>query len=58
MGLRPDPAWQLQIDELAAKANEGQLTPEESRLYEELIEGIDLLAIVKAKARARLLKQD
>ena len=56
--LRTDPAVQQRIDELATKANEGQLTADESAEYEEFVEGIDLLGIVKAKARTRLLRKD
>lgn len=52
--LRPDPALQLRVDELAAKANEGQLTAEESAEYAEVIEAADMVAVFKAKARARL----
>ncbi|MFM9963810.1 MAG: hypothetical protein ACKV2Q_21580 [Planctomycetaceae bacterium] len=56
--LRPDPTLQQRIDELAAKANEGELSAEESSEYAEYIEASDLLGLFKAKARAQLLRQE
>jgi hypothetical protein len=55
--LRPEPTVQTRLDELADKANDGQLSAIERSEYEELIEGIDLLGILKAKARAWLARQ-
>jgi hypothetical protein len=52
-----DPRKQVQIDELAAKANEGTLSAAERIRYEEFIEAMDLLAIIKAKARLVLAPQ-
>jgi hypothetical protein len=52
--LRLDPEMQAQIDDLADKANEGRLTPEERARYEEIVEGLDLFAIMKAMARLAL----
>ena len=49
--LSINPRTQAQIDQLAAKANEGQLSEAERAQYEEFIEAVDLLAIIKAKAR-------
>jgi hypothetical protein len=49
-----DPRNQARIDELASKANEGQLSESERADYEAYIEALDLLAIVKAKARFAL----
>jgi hypothetical protein len=49
-----DPRAQVQIDQLARKANQGTLSDEERRQYEEFIEAIDLLAIFQAKARLAL----
>ena len=46
-----DPQAQAQIDDLAVKANEGLLTPQERDQYEGFIEAIDLLGIFQAKAR-------
>jgi hypothetical protein len=52
--LRADPHVQAQIDELAAKANEGQLTVVERTQYEAYIAAIDFIAILQSKARAIL----
>ncbi len=52
--LRPDPQTQSRLDDLAAKANEGQLSAEEDDEYKQSIDAIDLLAILQAKARAYL----
>ena len=53
---RPDAATQRWIDELASKANEGTLSPEERAEYEEYVESIDFIGILKAKARMVLAK--
>src|SRR4029077_3710703 len=53
--LRADPELQARMDELAEKANEGRLTPEEREEYETSIRFANYLAIIQAKAR-RLLK--
>ena len=55
--LRPDPLLQRRVDELAAKANEGELSVEESLEYAETIEANDLVALIKAKARAQLSRK-
>lgn len=55
--LQLDPAVQSQLDELAAKANEGQLTSEERAEYEQLVDSIDAVAILKAQARRALARQ-
>ena len=52
-----DPRKQARIDELAAKANEGQLSDSERADYAAHIEALDLLAIVKAKARLSLAQR-
>jgi hypothetical protein len=49
--LRAGPRLQARLDELAAKANEGALSEQERRQYEEYVEAIDLIAILQAKAR-------
>lgn len=54
---RPDSATQQRIDELADKANEGVLTPDERVEYEEYVESIDFIGILKAKARLVLTKR-
>jgi hypothetical protein len=52
-----DPEMQSQIDELASKANDGSLSEEERIRYSEFIEAMDLVAIIKAKARLILASQ-
>ena len=54
MDLTLDPTLQSCLDDLAAKAGTGTLTPAEQHLYEEYVEGVDLLGIFKAKARSLL----
>ncbi len=54
--VRLDSATQARIDELAARANDGTLTDAERSEYSEFVEYVDLLGIIKAKARL-LLKQ-
>ena len=54
--LRPDAATQARIDELREKANEGKLSDAERAEYEEFVESIDLVGILKAKARTFLAK--
>jgi len=46
---------QARIDELAAKANRGTLSDEERDEYAQFVEYIDVIGIIKAKAR-RLAK--
>ena len=48
---------QARIDELAAKANDGLLSEAERLDYEAYIEALDLLGIVKAKARLALAQR-
>jgi hypothetical protein len=54
VNLRLDAALQARLDDLAAKANAGELTPADEDLYREYVEGIDLVGILKAKARESL----
>jgi hypothetical protein len=54
--LRLDPELLTRIEQLAEKANEGVLTPDEDDEYKDYIEGGDMLALLQAKAR-RFLKQ-
>jgi len=51
VNLQLDAQSQARLDDLAAKANEGQLTDDERQEYEEFVEGIDLMGILKARAR-------
>ncbi|MEX0715209.1 MAG: hypothetical protein WD066_01410 [Planctomycetaceae bacterium] len=55
VGLELDPGLQSKLNDLSAKAAAGELTPDEQDAYEEYVEAIDLVAIIKAKARASLL---
>jgi hypothetical protein len=50
---KPDPEFQARLDELATKANEGSLTDEESREYDEYVKYMDFVAYVRLKARSR-----
>ena len=45
---------QARIDELASKANRGTLTEQEREEYAQFVEYIDLIAIIKSKARMTL----
>jgi len=54
--LELGPHSQSRLDELAAKANERYLTGDERREYEEFVEGIDLMGILKARARTALVE--
>jgi len=55
---RLDAETQARIDELARKANRGTLTVQERDEYAEFVEYIDLVGIIKAKARLLLQQQD
>jgi hypothetical protein len=52
--LRLDSTAQAQLDALARKCNEGELTESERREYETCIYAIDFISILQAKARAFL----
>jgi hypothetical protein len=52
--LRFDRKARARIDKLARKCNEGQLTDAERSEYESYVYAIDFLALLQAKARARL----
>ncbi|HUE16442.1 MAG TPA: hypothetical protein VMR25_19870 [Planctomycetaceae bacterium] len=54
--LKIDPSLQSRLDELAQKANAGTLSAEELQEYEEYVDGIELVAILKAKARRSLVR--
>ena len=49
--LRADPGLQARLDDLANKANEGELTQHDREQYEAYVEAIDLISILQAKAR-------
>ena len=51
LALRIDPAVQARIDDLADRCNDGALTVPERSEYEDYVEAISLINILKAKAR-------
>ena len=51
LAVRLSPHVQSRVDDLASKANDGQLNSEERAEYEALIEKADLLGVFKAIAR-------
>jgi hypothetical protein len=55
--LKADSETQTRIDELAAKCNEGELTPAERSEYERYVTVGNLIAILQAKARLLLAKK-
>ncbi len=54
VGFSVDQETQARVDELAVAAHTGRLSEEELREYREIVEAFDLVAILKAKARAVL----
>jgi uncharacterized protein YnzC (UPF0291/DUF896 family) len=54
--MRADPQLQARLDELATKANNGQLTEEERQEYGDYVDAIDFIGIFQAKARAVLAR--
>ncbi len=50
--LQADATLQVRIDELASKCNEGSLSPEEEAEYDSYVRGMDVVAILQAKARS------
>ena len=52
--FRADEQTQARIDELADRCNEGELTPEERREYDQYISAIDVVTVLQAKARSIL----
>lgn len=54
--LQGDAKLEARVTELAEKANEGELSDAERAEYEAYIEANDLLAILQAEARFRLMK--
>ena len=55
--FRADDETQARVDELAAKADTGQLSDDERATYQEYVETFDLVAILKSKARSVLTQQ-
>jgi hypothetical protein len=56
--LQGDPALVDRLAELAAKANDGELSESERAQYEAYIEANNLLAVLQAEARFRLSGRD
>ena len=52
--LRPDERARQRMEELGGKASEGELSPEEAREYDALIEVGDVVATLQLKARQQL----
>jgi len=52
--LEADPASAERVPELAAKANESELSAGDRKEYEAYIDANDLLAVLQAEARYRL----
>ena len=55
--LKIDPQLQARVSELAEKANEGELTPEEDAEYKSIIQAADVVGIIQAKARSFLTQR-
>jgi hypothetical protein len=55
---RPSRRLQARVDELAHKANEGSLSERERDEYRDIVEAIDVVGIIKAKARAVLSRRE
>jgi len=56
LNFRADDATQARIDELADKANNGELTDDERTEYSQFVDAIDLIAILQANARRVLMR--
>lgn len=54
VALRADEAIADRVAELADRANEGELTVEEQREYEAVVNAMDFISILKLKARQRI----
>ncbi|CAN5640345.1 hypothetical protein BH23PLA1_BH23PLA1_10600 [soil metagenome] len=54
LAIEIDPATQSRIQELANRSNEGLLTDEERAEYRGYVEGAEILALLKLKARRHL----
>jgi hypothetical protein len=52
-----DPETRARIDELAQKANQGQLSDAENAEYREYVEGIDLIAVLQSQAKDVLVRR-
>jgi len=55
---KPDKQIQARLDVLREKANEGNLSDSERQEYQEVVENLDLISLLRAKARGVLEKTD
>ena len=55
--LRATSEVQARLDDLADKANEGRLTEPERAEYHALIDAIDVISLLQAKARSAVARQ-
>ncbi len=55
---KPDKQIQAQLDVLREKANEGNLSDSERQEYQQVVENLDLISLLRAKARGVLEKTD
>ena len=55
--LPPNPEFQVRLDELGEKANEGTLTEEERREYATYVEAMDVVASLRVASLSRV-KED
>jgi hypothetical protein len=58
VNLRADVKTQGRLDELADKANEGQLSPEEQAEYDRYLDAFHFVTILQAKARTLLQRKN
>lgn len=56
--LRADATTQARLDDLAERHHEGQLTPEELSEYQTLVNGLNFMAILQAKARSVAIDEE
>jgi hypothetical protein len=55
--LRADDETQQRVDELAHKCNEGKLSADERAEYQSIVSWFNVLSVLQAKARTRLIRQ-
>jgi hypothetical protein len=55
--LRADSEMEAHIGELRRKADDGTLTPAEDAEYKDFVEAVDVISIMRAKARRFLARQ-
>jgi len=52
-----DPALQDRLEDLADRNTEGELSAEELEEYDTLVKALNIMAVIKAKARAATARQ-